>query len=242
MPLDLDRLELRILGVLVEKEKTVPETYPLTLSALVSGCNQKSNRDPQMSVEPYEIEGALRSLMDRGFVVHMEKVGGRAVRYEHRCQEQLGADEAELALLTELMNRGPQAPGELKTRASRMHAFASPAEVEAKLRELATRPVPYVRQLERRPRERYARWEHLLGRQGAAPDGDMEPAAATAADEPADGGTFAPPPTSGAHVPIAPAPASPTAPPPDEHLMERIDTLELELIELRDRLDRLEGR
>lgn len=245
MPLDLDRLELRILGVLVEKEKTVPETYPLTLNALVAGCNQKSNRDPQMSVEPYEVEGALRSLMDRGFVVHMEKIGGRAVRYEHRCQEQLGSDEAELALLTELMNRGPQAPGELKTRASRLHPFASPAEVEAKLRELATRPVPYVRQLERRPRERYARWEHLLGRQDTAPEGDV--ATNADADGPSGGGgvpvpATAPPGGGGVPVPAGPAPASPSAPPPDEHLVERIDALELELADLRDRLDRLEGR
>ena len=214
MPLALDRLELRILGVLVEKEKTVPEAYPLTLNALVAGCNQKSNRDPQMSVEPYEAEGALRSLMDRGFVVHMEKAGGRAVRYEHRCQEQLGANDAELALLTELMNRGPQAPGELKTRASRMHPFAGPAEVEATLRELAARPVPYVRQLERRPRERYARWEHLLGRESAAPNADPD------AEQPVGGGGVpvphapAPVPTTRASTPAAAPYAAPAAPPP----------------------------
>ncbi len=80
MPLDFDRLEQRILGVLIEKEMTVPETYPLTLGSLVAGCNQKSNREPQMSVEPYEVEGALRSLMDREFVVRMERAGGRTPR------------------------------------------------------------------------------------------------------------------------------------------------------------------
>lgn len=232
MPLDLDRLELRILGVLIEKEKTVPETYPLTLNALVSGCNQKSNRDPHMEVEPYEVEGALRSLMDREFVVHMEKIGGRAPRYEHRGQVQLAVEEADLAILSELMCRGPQTPGELKTRAGRMHPFASPAEVEARLRELAARPVPYVRQLERRPREHAARWEHLLGKLDADAEAGAEP--------PIDDVPHASAPAPAALD--APPPARPAAPRLDDELVERIDTLEREVSDLRDRLDRLEGR
>jgi len=223
MPLDLDALEQRILGVLVEKEKTVPETYPLTLNALVAGCNQKSNRDPQMHVEPYEVEGALRSLMDRGFVVHMEKAGGRAVRYEHRMKEQLAVDDAELAILAELLNRDNQSPGELKTRASRMHPFATPGEVEARLGDLAARPVPFVERLERRPREHAARWRHLLRKAGAS--------AAAAPLFPSD---EAPAPPAAA----APAPVARTEP----DLAERLDALAREVDDLRERVDRLEGR
>ena len=216
--------------MLVEKEKTVPDTYPLTLNALVAGCNQKSNREPQMAVEPYEVEGALRSLMDREFVVQVDKAGGRTVRYEHCGREQLAVEEADLAILSELMCRGPQTPGELKTRAGRMHPFQSLAEVEGRLRALAARPVPYVCQLERRPREHAARWEHLLGKQDA-------PSEAAAPDTTPE--VPAPPPA----VP-APAAVTPPAPslPADEDLAERVDALAQEVADLRDRLDRLEGR
>lgn len=224
MPLDLDRLEQRILGVLVEKEKTVPDTYPLTVNALVAGCNQKSNRDPFMSVESYEVEGALRSLMDRGLVVHVEKAGGRTPRYEHRLREQLAVDEAEVAILAELLNRGDQSPGELKTRAGRMHPFPSPAEVEARLADLAARPVPYVERLERRPREHAARWRHLLRKAGDAPSVGAE-----AAPE--------------ATVAVPPPAASPSAAsPPTSDLAGRLAALEREVASLRERLERLESQ
>src|SRR5687767_8472322 len=163
MPLDLDPLEQRLVGVLIEKEATVPESYPLTVNALVQGSNQKSNRDPEMRVQDYEVEGAIKSLLVKGWILEHEKGGGRTRRYTHQAEQQLGVGKAELALLTELMLRGSQTPTELKTRCARMHPVGSPEDVERRLRELAARPVPYVRLLERRPRERDARWTHLLG-------------------------------------------------------------------------------
>ena len=225
MPLDLDRLEQRILGVLIEKEMTVPEAYPLTLGSLVAGCNQKSNREPQMSVEPYEVEGALHSLMDREFVVRMERAGGRTPRYEHQASMQLTVGAAELALLCELLTRGPQAPGALKTRASRMHTFRSPEEVESCLRELAARPVPYVRQLERRPRERAERWEHLLGPvppEAETPEPVVDAIETTVESAPRD-------------KPPGPAPT------PGPGLLTRVEALEREVASLRERLNDLAG-
>ena len=168
MAIELDALQQRIIGVLIEKGLTVPESYPLTLNALVAGCNQKSNRDPHMNVEDYDVEGALRALMDIEWVSRREPEGGRVHRFAHRAGIQLGVERADLALLCELLCRGPQAPGALKTRASRMHSFESPAEVREHLVALAERPVPYVVELPRGPREKQARWRHLLG--GATPD------------------------------------------------------------------------
>jgi uncharacterized protein YceH (UPF0502 family) len=219
MPLDLDELEQRIVGVLIEKELTVPDGYPLTTNALVAGCNQKSNRDPTMAVESYEVEGALRSLMDKDWVTRREAHGSRTLRYAHEARQQLGVDEAALALLAELLCRGPQAPGYLKTRASRMHPFASPEEVEAVLRGLAERPVPYAERLPRQPRERGARWRHCLGKAGAAPPAAAAEAAPRAATEGAP----------------RPAPAPPAAAGPS--LAERVERLEREVAALRARLD-----
>jgi uncharacterized protein YceH (UPF0502 family) len=163
MPIALDPTERRIVGSLVEKQLSVPESYPLTLNALVLACNQRSNRDPETSFTEAEVSGAVQALMDRGWVARLELVGGRTVRYEHRMREQLGVDEHEAALLAELLLRGPQSSQELKTRGSRMRDFATPQEVERRLEGLASRPVPYVRLLDRRPGERVQRWEHLLG-------------------------------------------------------------------------------
>jgi uncharacterized protein YceH (UPF0502 family) len=231
MPLALAQLEQRIVGVLIEKQMTVPDAYPLTINALVSGCNQKSNRDPQMSVEAYEVEGAIRSLMDKDWVREMDKAGGRAMRYEHVADTQLGVEAEDLALLAELLTRGPQSPGALKTRASRMKPFASPGDVEARLRALADRPVPYVQVLARRSREQQARWMHLLGPQ-AEPAVDEAEAAETLATVPTPGTAVAPEPAVGP-PPVATAPVA---------WEERIETLELRILELEDRLDRLEGR
>jgi len=222
VPLDLDRLEQRVVGVLIEKEMTVPDTYPLTLNALVAGCNQKNNREPQMQVEDYEVEGALRALMDRGWVTRQERDGGRTHRYQHEAREQLGTDDVDLALLSELLCRGPQAPGALVPRVSRMQPVASAAEIERRLEALAARPVPYVARMERRPREQQARWRHLLG--GPADAGE-EPMFASASSD-------APRPESQRREPSQPA---------DDGFEERITRLEMEVSELRERLDRLGG-
>jgi uncharacterized protein YceH (UPF0502 family) len=209
MPLDLDPLEQRIVGALVEKETTVPETYPLTLNALVAAVNQKSNRDPELHAEDYEIEGAVRSLREKGWITQHEREGGRTFRFAHAAGEQLGVDAHDLAILAELMNRGPQTPMELKTRCSRMRPFASPEEVERRLEALAARPVPYVRRLERRPREHAPRWMQLLGTSPAA----AEPSAP------------------------APAAAAAPAPPAAPSLADRVAALERAVAELRARLD-----
>src|SRR5262245_60676422 len=171
MALTLDPTERRVLGSLLEKEITVPETYPLTINALIAACNQKSNRDPDTNYAEHEVVGALRSLMHGGWVTENERSGGRTPRYAHRAREMLAIDDVEAALLTELLLRGAQSAMELKTRASRMRPLASPEEVERRLEGLAARPVPYVRLLGRRPGERVPRWEHLLSKEpaGAAP-------------------------------------------------------------------------
>ncbi len=213
MPLDLDELEQRIIGVLIEKELTVPDGYPLTVNALVAGCNQKSNRDPVMTVEDYEVEGALRSLMDKDWVTRQESHGGRAMRYAHEVRQQLGVEKPALAILSELLCRGPQAPGYLKTRASRMSHFDGPHAVEEALRALADRPVPYVEEMPKAPRERGRRWRHLLGKTKAS----AEPAS----DEHVE-------PT----VPAAPPPPVPAQP----DLEQRVARLEEEVRELRERL------
>jgi uncharacterized protein YceH (UPF0502 family) len=225
MPLDLDPLEQRIVGTLIEKEMTVPDTYPLTVNALLAGCNQKSNRDPQLQVEEYEVAGALRSLLQKGWVLEMERDGGRTRRYAHDGAKQLGVEKKDLAILCELLVRGPQAPGELKTRVSRMQPFSGPEEVERRLEALAERPVPYVERLPRRPREHAARWRHLLGVAGAH--------AEEAATAPASAG--APAPEEG---------RAPRAAPDDGRgaLEERLRALEESVDALTTRLDRLEGR
>jgi uncharacterized protein YceH (UPF0502 family) len=229
MPLDLDVLQQRIVGALVEKERTVPETYPLTVNALVAAVNQKSNRDPQMTVEEYEVEGALRSLMEKGWITQLEREGGRTRRYAHDAERQLAVDAHEMALLAELMNRGPQSPSELRLRASRMKPFTSDDDVERRLEALAARPVPYVRRLERRSRERYARWTHLLG---AAPG----PSESSSEDAP----SRAVAPSSSPPAPSRPAAAHALR--DDDGLADRLARLEQEVSDLRDRLDRLEGR
>ena len=165
MKLDLTALEARILGCLVEKELATPEYYPLTLNALVAACNQKNNRDPEMHLAPDEVEKGLGVLQyDRKLVATYVGVGSRAVKYVHRLTETLGVDTPELALLCELLLRGPQTPGELRGRAARMHPFASPAEVKIVLDALAARqPDPYAVELPRAAGCKENRFAQTLG-------------------------------------------------------------------------------
>ena len=231
MAIDLDRLEQRIVGVLIEKQMAVPDSYPLTLNAIVAGCNQKNNREPRMAVEPYEAEGALSSLMEKGWVRRLDMEGGRVLRFEHRAAEQLGVEDVELVMLTELLIRGPQTPGELKTRAGRMKPQGSPADVEQRLGDLAGRPVPYVRRLERRPREHAARWEHCLGASGEAEEAADAEVPQADAERPAE--THAADPRR-----VPPPPQAVRAEPA---LIDRIESLERAVDELHARLRRLEG-
>jgi uncharacterized protein YceH (UPF0502 family) len=160
----LTALQARILGVLVEKQKTVPDVYPLSLNALTAGCNQKNNRDPVMNAGEAEVQAALDVLHAHSMV--SQSSGARVSRWEHNLARALRVPDQAVALLATLMLRGPQTAGELRISSERLHRFADISSVEAFLEELATRPDaqggPLVTQLARRPGEREQRWAHLL--------------------------------------------------------------------------------
>src|SRR5262245_12453899 len=139
----LDRTEQRIVGVLIEKQLSVPDSYPLSENALVDGCNQKSNRDPVMELVAFQVSGALMSLQEKGYAARVEG-GGRVPRFKHRVVEELQVDPKELAVIAELLLRGPQAPGALKPRVARMGCHASPEEIEQILVKLSLKSPPLV--------------------------------------------------------------------------------------------------
>jgi len=158
---DLSLLETRVLGTLVEKQHTVPDTYPLTLNALVSGCNQKTSRSPVMEAGETEVQATLDGLKRRNLVI--ESSGGRVARYAHNVDSVLKIPSQSVAILTVLMLRGPQTPGELRINCERLHRFADISALEAFLQELAARPAgALVVQLARLPGARENRWAHLL--------------------------------------------------------------------------------
>ncbi|MDD4978472.1 MAG: YceH family protein [Gallionella sp.] len=157
----LSLLETRVLGVLAEKQRTVPDSYPLTLNSLVSGCNQKSSRDPVMEASEAEVQAALDNL--RSLSLTMESSGGRASRYAHNIEKVLHIPSQSLALLTMLMLRGPQTAGELRISCDRLHKFADISSVESFLTELSERTAgALVVELPRQPGARENRWMHLL--------------------------------------------------------------------------------
>jgi uncharacterized protein YceH (UPF0502 family) len=157
----LSAVEARVLGVLAEKQRTVPDTYPLSLNALVSGCNQKSSREPVMEVSDAQVQQALDSL--RGMTLVIESSGGRVPRYEHNIERVLQIPATSASLLAVLMLRGPQTAGELRINCDRLHKFADISAVEGFLRELAERPAgALVVELPRQPGSRENRWSHLL--------------------------------------------------------------------------------
>src|SRR4051812_45977799 len=149
---DLDAEEQRILGVLLEKQATVPATYPMTLAAVRTGCNQTSSREPVVDYDEATVEATLRRLKDRQLVrVVWADSGRRTLKYHQLLSEVLEVEEAERALVTVLPLRGAQAPGELRTRTDRLHTFDDRGAVELVLADLAARPHPLVREL---PRQR----------------------------------------------------------------------------------------
>jgi uncharacterized protein len=158
MDLTLDAEEIRILGSLLEKEITTPEYYPLSLNALLNACNQKSNREPVVHWDEDTLELPLYSLREKGLLVSITGAGSRVPKYGHRISEKLNLGRRELAILCELMLRGPQTLGELRTRAERMHPFGDLAEVESVLDHMPE----LVTKLPRRPGEKEARYAHLL--------------------------------------------------------------------------------
>ena len=161
-PRDLSAPEVRVLGCLIEKEATVPDSYPLTVNSLRNATNQSTSRDPVMSLTDHEIEKALQSLRERGLTRTVHSTSNRAAKYKHVVPDALGLDAGETALVSVLMLRGPQTIGELKSRSERQHAFASTDEVAEALTGLAGRDEPLVLQLERQPGQKDARWVHLL--------------------------------------------------------------------------------
>ena len=174
---DLEPAELRVLGCLIEKQRTTPDVYPLSLNSLRGACNQSTNRDPVVDYDEATIRDALQRLSRRGWVRLASGPGSRAVKYRHLFDEALNLDGAEISVLAVLMLRGAQTPGELKLRTERLHGFESLNAVHETLDTLIDRELA-VRQ-ERRPGQKEERFAHLLG--GDAP----EPVAAVA---PATGG------------------------------------------------------
>ncbi len=174
-------IEARVLGTLMEKARTVPDSYPLTLNAVVAGCNQKTSRDPLMNVGDAQAQEALDSL--KALTLVFESSGGRVARWEHNFQRAVGVPEQSAVLLGLLMLRGPQTAGELRINAERWYRFADISSVEAFLEELRERSEekggPLVVLLPRAPGMREQRWAHLLC--GAVA---MEPASAAASDLP----------------------------------------------------------
>ncbi|HSA91340.1 MAG TPA: YceH family protein [Burkholderiales bacterium] len=157
----LSPLETRVLGTLFEKQHTVPDSYPLTLNALVSGCNQKSSRSPVMEATEVQVQASLDSLKAANLVI--ETSGGRVARYAHNIERVLQLPSQSAALLASLMLRGPQTPGELRINCERLHSFADLSAVQGFLDELAARPAgALVVQLPRQPGARENRWAHLL--------------------------------------------------------------------------------
>jgi uncharacterized protein len=172
----LTEVETRVLGSLVEKELTTPDYYPLSLNALVNACNQKSNRDPMMNLNENAASQALRSLEKEGLAGPADGMDNRVTKFEHRLQEAFNFDRREIAILCELLLRGPQTPGELRSRAERMHPFDDLGQVQSTLQRLAQREPPLVKILPRQPGTKEARYAHLLS-------GDVQIQASAAAPE-----------------------------------------------------------
>jgi uncharacterized protein YceH (UPF0502 family) len=213
---DADPVELRVLGCLLEKQRTTPDQYPLSLNALRLACNQTTNRDPIVQYDEREIREALQRLARRGWTRLASGAGSRAAKYRQLFDEALGLAGEEVAVLCVLMLRGPQTPGELNQRTGRLHPFTGLAEIHETLDRLAEREL--VERLPRRPGQKEERYRHLLG-------GDLAPRAETRdTDTDTDTDTDA-----------APGPP-PTALP---GLEARVAALEAEVAELRQALDRL---
>lgn len=204
--------ECRVLGVLVEKELTTPEQYPLSLNAVTNACNQKNNRDPVTSLTEDQAMAALTGLQDKHLAVFVNALGSRVLKYRHNARETMQIGITELVILAELLLRGPQTLGEIRTRASRMHPLESLDVVKNTLQYMMDRPEPLVRELPPSPGSRAERYAQLL-----CPD--LHPLTASA--------------ESGPTATLAPAnPASPS-------LAARVEKLEQELSQLRQAMEKL---
>lgn len=220
--LTLSPIEARVLGVLVEKAQTTPAQYPLSLNALTTGCNQKNNRDPVVNYSDDDVIDALDGLREKQLIREALLAGSRVTKYRHIARETLGVSTAELIVLTDLMLRGPQAPGELRSNASRMmppgdEALASLESTVSLLEALGSRPEPLVRRLPQRPGERAARYEQLVSPNAHPLDTPM---------------------SAHAHAPAPMSSASSTG----TGESTRLDALEAEVASLKARIEELERR
>lgn len=183
MKYQLTAYEARVIGCLLEKQVTTPEQYPLSVNAITLACNQKSNREPVMSLDDAEVQTLLDELVKRHYLRTVSGFGNRVTKYEQRfCNSEFGdlkLSSAQVALVTTLLLRGPQTAGELRSRAQRMHEFVDMAEVESALEQLLNREEgPFIARLPREPGKREQRYMHLFS-------GDAEqPAAAAQSDAP----------------------------------------------------------
>ncbi|SFT57001.1 hypothetical protein SAMN05192562_101912 [Kosakonia arachidis] len=210
MKYQLSAVEARVIGCLLEKQITTPEQYPLSINGVVTASNQKTNREPVMNLSEHEVQVVLDELVKRHYLRTVSGFGNRVTKYEQRfCNSEFGdlkLNPAEVALITTLLLRGPQTPGELRGRAERMHRFNDMAEVETALERLATREEgPYVVRLPREPGKRESRYMHLFS-------GDVQ---------------------------ILENMTEAVTPPPEESLVARVEALEEEVAELKQRLDSL---
>ena len=159
----LTPVQVRILGCMLEKERTTPDSYPLTMNGLLSACNQTSNRNPVVHLDEATVGNALQNLRAENLVRIVYSRSNRADKYRHVLDDALGLDGAEMALLALLMLRGPQTASELRARTERLHGFEDQAEIDEVLRRLAARDEPLVALLERQPGQKESRWAQLLG-------------------------------------------------------------------------------
>jgi uncharacterized protein YceH (UPF0502 family) len=219
--MDLSSTETRVLGCLLEKQRTTPDAYPLSLNALRLACNQSTNREPVVDYDDAIIRDALHRLERRGYARLASGAGSRAPKYRHLLAEALPMREDEQAVICVLMLRGPQTPGELKQRTERMHAFGDLSAVHETLERLIEREL--VARLERRPGHKEERYAQLLQGEDEQPNGQRQAAPAPGREPRADHQQWAPEPTGQPH-------ASHELP---ADLHERVARLEREVAELR---------
>ena len=236
MNIELSALEQRVIGCLVEKQVTTPEQYPMSLNALVNACNQKSNRDPVLQLPETEVQSLIDGLSRKHLVLERSGFGSRVPKYQQRfCNTEFSVFQftpQERAIVCELLLRGPQTPGELRTRAARMAEFADAAQTEAALEALASRESgPLVRRLAREPGRRESRYAHLFGARGA--DTDRAAIEHGARDRGDTGSAALPDPAGG-----APTGAST---PSSGSLADRLAALEREVSLLREQIARIKG-
>jgi hypothetical protein len=217
--------ECRVLGVLIEKAQTTPGQYPLTLNSVVTACSQKSNRDPVRDYDEDAAMAALDGLRAKGLVRELSMEGSRVPKYRHIAREALGIDTPQLIILAELLLRGPQTTGELRTNASRMHPIESGEVVQAVLQSLAARPEPLAKELAPPPGSRAPRWTQLLC-PGLHP---LERAAADPAGHGSAGRAM-----SGSSTAPTPQTALPTA-----ELFQRLESMERQMESMRKALRKL---